>query len=92
MFVGMTLGAFFWGQIADRFGRKTAFMWTLMISGLHSWKFNFNLTLLLYLGIFGLAAAFSPNFYVLMALIFVMGFGIGGNLPCVLFFLRNHEF
>ncbi|MGJ9403158.1 MFS transporter [Arthrobacter sp. KK5.5] len=29
--IGMALGAFVWGTIADRVGRKTAFTWTLLI-------------------------------------------------------------
>ncbi|MEE1619840.1 MFS transporter [Zafaria sp. Z1313] len=32
--VGMALGAFAWGTIADRVGRKTAFTWTLLIFSL----------------------------------------------------------
>ena len=32
-------------------------------------------------GVFGLASAFSPNWYTLIIFLFLMGFGIGGNLP-----------
>ncbi|MFB0835898.1 MFS transporter [Arthrobacter halodurans] len=32
--IGMALGAFLWGTIADRVGRKTAFTWTLLIFSL----------------------------------------------------------
>ena len=63
-YVGMMVGAAFWGALSDRIGRKPAFSWTLSLTGL-----------------FGTLAAFSPNFGVLCTLFFLMGSGVGGNLP-----------
>ena len=63
-FVGMLLGATFWGTIADRIGRRRGFQLTVLIFAL-----------------FGTASAFSPNEWVLMALRFGAGFGLGGALP-----------
>jgi MFS family permease len=60
----MAIGSFFWGRISDKYGRKIAFMFTLMFAGL-----------------FGLAAAFAFDYYILLVFICGMGFGIGGNLP-----------
>ncbi len=34
--------------------------------------------------LFGMGAVFSVNFPMLVAMVFMMGFGIGGNLPVVI--------
>ena len=63
-FAGMFLGAWLWGIVADRIGRRSVFMWTVLLTGL-----------------FGTLAAFSPNLWVLLALRFLTGTGMGGTLP-----------
>lgn len=43
-------------------------------------KPTFNITLFV-TGAFGIASAFAPNFVVLCVLMFLLGTGLGGNLP-----------
>ncbi|MCI1901923.1 MAG: MFS transporter [Bifidobacteriaceae bacterium] len=63
-FVGMALGAWLGGLLADKFGRKTVFTVTLIIYGLAN----------------GVMAA-SVSLVMLLALRFVVGLGLGAELP-----------
>lgn len=63
-FVGMAIGAVFSGALADRFGRKTIFAWTLVIYSLAT-----------------AACAFAPNLTWLLLCRFIVGLGLGGQLP-----------
>mmetsp|Transcript_19665 Transcript_19665/g.27450 ORF Transcript_19665/g.27450 Transcript_19665/m.27450 type:complete len:508 (+) Transcript_19665:83-1606(+) len=83
-------------SVQREFGVKDwqiGFIGTALFSGMavgsHFWgrwsdttgrKFAFNSTLLL-AGAFGLSAAASPNFALLIVLYFFLGTGVGGNLP-----------
>ncbi|GGA50306.1 MFS transporter [Paenibacillus physcomitrellae] len=62
--VGMVFGAALAGIFADRFGRKTILLWTLLIFSVAS-------------GLSALAASFA----VLCLLRFIVGVGLGGELP-----------
>lgn len=62
--LGMALGAAISGIAADRFGRRTVILCTLVIYGTAS----------------GLAG-FSTSFEMLLAMRFLTGFGLGGELP-----------
>eukprot|EP00297_Palpitomonas_bilix_P000475 CAMPEP_0113912342 /NCGR_PEP_ID=MMETSP0780_2-20120614/28874_1 /TAXON_ID=652834 /ORGANISM="Palpitomonas bilix" /LENGTH=549 /DNA_ID=CAMNT_0000909291 /DNA_START=12 /DNA_END=1661 /DNA_ORIENTATION=- /assembly_acc=CAM_ASM_000599 len=62
VFLGMTFGAFTWGYLADRIGRKKSLASAIIVCLL-----------------FGVASAFSPNFWVLLAFRTVVGFGLGGS-------------
>ncbi|KAI9824705.1 MAG: hypothetical protein M1826_007283 [Phylliscum demangeonii] len=63
-FIGLCIGASFWGIASDIIGRRVAFNATLFLAG-----------------VFGLAAAASPNWVTACALYACMGVGVGGNLP-----------
>ncbi|MBX6351780.1 MAG: MFS transporter [Thermoflavifilum sp.] len=63
-FVGMALGSALAGLAADRFGRKSVFMWTLLIYSIAT----------------GLTA-FATGVAVFILLRFLVGFGLGGELP-----------
>ncbi|ANS75849.1 MFS transporter [Paenibacillus yonginensis] len=62
--IGMVFGAALAGIFADRFGRKTILLWTLLIFSVAS-------------GLSALAAGFT----VLCILRFIVGVGLGGELP-----------
>lgn len=62
--VGMAVGAAAAGILADKYGRKSVLLWTLVIFSLAS----------------GLSAL-ATGFAVLCLLRFVVGFGLGGELP-----------
>lgn len=62
--LGMALGAALSGMAADKWGRRTVVMSTLVIYGIAS-----------------ALAGFSANFPMLLALRFITGFGLGGELP-----------
>ncbi|KAH8895657.1 hexose transporter [Thozetella sp. PMI_491] len=64
-YVGLILGASFWGTTADMFGRKPAFNATIFIAG----------------GIFACAVAGTQNFVAFCALWAVIGTAAGGNVP-----------
>ncbi|KAL7415759.1 MFS general substrate transporter [Mrakia frigida] len=64
LYVGLILGASFFGMSADLVGRKLAWNATLLISG-----------------VFGMVAAASTNFNMWCAMLCLIGFGAGGNLP-----------
>lgn len=70
--VGMILGAFILGHLADRMGRKK----TLLIS-------------LLIFSIGNAFLAFSPNFYMFLVIRFVVGIGLGGELPVAATFISD---
>jgi putative MFS transporter len=63
-FLGMAVGSALAGLLADRFGRKTVFMWTLLIYSIAT----------------GLTA-FAWGVGIFMVLRFLVGFGLGGELP-----------
>lgn len=63
-FVGMAVGSALAGQLADRFGRKNIFMWTLLIYSIAT----------------GLTA-FAWGVGSFLVLRFLVGFGLGGELP-----------
>ncbi|KAA8730862.1 MFS transporter [Acinetobacter qingfengensis] len=63
-FIGMAIGAVFAGGLADRFGRKTIFAWTLLIYSLAT-----------------ACCAFAPNLTWLLIFRFIVGLGLGGQLP-----------
>ncbi|CAM3733877.1 MFS transporter [Alicyclobacillus pomorum] len=63
-FLGMAVGSALAGLLADRFGRKTMFMWTLLIYSVAT----------------GLTA-FAWGIGIFMVLRFLVGFGLGGELP-----------
>ncbi|GMA51966.1 MFS transporter [Alicyclobacillus contaminans] len=63
-FVGMAVGSALAGLLADRFGRKTMFMWTLLVYSIAT----------------GLTA-FAWGIGILMVFRFLVGFGLGGELP-----------
>jgi putative MFS transporter len=62
--LGALIGAIFWGMVADRVGRRTALIWTILLYTLtnliqtHAWSY--------------------PQFTITC---FVMGFGVGGEIP-----------
>lgn len=62
--IGMAVGALVFGIFADRVGRKSVFVWTLIIFSVGS-------------GI----SAFASSLAIFMALRFVIGMGLGGELP-----------
>lgn len=65
--LGTTLGALFWGRVADRIGRRPAFLWTVVTFSVAT----------------GLCAAVPEGAWLLFALLrVVVGFGVGG-LPVV---------
>ncbi|SFS11322.1 MFS transporter, putative metabolite:H+ symporter [Agrococcus baldri] len=65
--LGTTLGALFWGRVADRIGRKPTFLWTVVTFSVAT----------------GLCAAVPEGAWLLLALLrVVVGFGVGG-LPVV---------
>ncbi|MCL6597533.1 MAG: MFS transporter [Alicyclobacillus macrosporangiidus] len=63
-FIGMAVGAALAGLLADRFGRKAVFMWTLLIYSVAT----------------GLTA-FAWGVGIFYVLRFLVGFGLGGELP-----------
>ncbi|WP_067930848.1 MFS transporter [Alicyclobacillus kakegawensis] len=63
-FIGMAIGSAFAGSLADRFGRRTVFMWTILIYSLAT----------------GLTA-FAGSLAVFIVLRFLVGLGLGGELP-----------
>lgn len=63
-FVGMAIGAVTAGHIADRIGRKTVFIVTLVIYSLAT-----------------ALCAFAPNLTWLLVFRFIVGIGLGGQLP-----------
>jgi len=64
--VGLLVGALASGYIADVWGRKRVFQFTLLVYS-----------------VFTALSALSPNILVLMALRFIAGIGMGGELPVV---------
>lgn len=63
-FIGMAIGSAAAGLFADRFGRRSVFMWTLLIYSLAT----------------GLTA-FATGVGIFIVLRFLVGFGLGGELP-----------
>jgi len=61
VFAGQFIGGLFWGPIADRFGRRKAFIACICI-----------------ISSAGVGASFAPNYPVLLCLLMMNGFGIGG--------------
>lgn len=62
--IGMAVGAAMAGMLADRFGRKAIFLWTLLVYSIAT----------------GLSAL-AVGFLSLIALRFIVGWGLGGELP-----------
>lgn len=62
--IGMAVGAFIFGMMADRFGRRSIFIFTLLLFSIAS----------------GLSA-FASNLTLLLILRFLIGMGLGGELP-----------
>lgn len=62
--LGMAIGAALSGMVADKWGRKTVVMLTLIIYGVSS-----------------AVSGFAMNYPMLLALRFLTGFGLGGELP-----------
>lgn len=62
--IGMAVGAFVFGVLADKIGRKTVFIWTLLLFSIAS----------------GLSA-FTTTLAVFLLLRFLVGMGLGGELP-----------
>ncbi|EIJ78067.1 major facilitator superfamily permease [Bacillus methanolicus PB1] len=62
--IGMAVGAFLFGLLADRIGRKTVFILTLLLFSLGSG-----------------ASAFVTSLSVFLVLRFLIGMGLGGELP-----------
>lgn len=62
--IGMAVGAFLFGLLADRIGRKHVFIITLLLFSLGSG-----------------AAAFTTSFSIFLILRFLIGMGLGGELP-----------
>lgn len=63
-FIGMAIGSALAGLLADRFGRKQVFMWTLLLYSIMT----------------GLTA-FAPGVAIFLLLRFLVGVGLGGELP-----------
>lgn len=63
-FIGMAIGSALAGLLADRFGRRNMFMWTLLIYSLATG-----------------ATALAGGVGIFVALRFLVGFGLGGELP-----------
>ncbi|MBY4948361.1 MFS transporter [Cupriavidus respiraculi] len=63
-FVGMLIGAFVFGRLADRIGRRPVLMTAVLVDAAC-----------------GVASAFAPDLWWLMALRFLTGIGVGGTLP-----------
>jgi len=61
VFAGQFVGGLFWGPIADRFGRRKAFICCICI-----------------ISSAGVLSSFAPNYPVLLSLLMMNGFGIGG--------------
>jgi len=61
VFAGQFVGGLFWGPIADRFGRRKAFICCICV-----------------ISSAGVLASFAPNYPVLLFLLMMNGFGIGG--------------
>ena len=65
--LGTTLGALFWGRLADKIGRKPTFLWTVITFSVAT----------------GLCAAVPDGAWLLLAFLrVIVGFGVGG-LPVV---------
>ncbi|MBL5849355.1 MFS transporter [Bacillus sporothermodurans] len=62
--IGMAVGAFLFGLLADRIGRKHVFIITLLLFSLGSG-----------------ASAFTTSFSIFLILRFLIGMGLGGELP-----------
>ncbi|GIN84309.1 MFS transporter [Heyndrickxia sporothermodurans] len=62
--IGMAVGAFLFGILADRIGRKQVFIITLLLFSLGSG-----------------ASAFTTSFSIFLILRFLIGMGLGGELP-----------
>ncbi|HYK73600.1 MAG TPA: MFS transporter [Pseudoneobacillus sp.] len=62
--IGMAVGAFIFGIMADRIGRKSVFILTLLLFSLGSG-----------------ASAFATSLSVFLILRFIIGMGLGGELP-----------
>ena len=58
MFIGMLIGGYIWGGLADISGRRTVFILCLFFNSF-----------------FAFVSAFSPNYYYLLGLRFLSGFG-----------------
>mgnify|MGYP002214561417 CR=1 FL=1 len=61
---GMTIGGFVFGRFADLYGRRPAYITTVLITATS-----------------GVIQSFSVNYEMLVALKFISGIGLGGNLP-----------
>lgn len=62
--VGMAVGAVLGGYLADRFGRRPVFLYTLVV-----------------FGAFSFGSAFASGIGLMLALRFLMGVGLGAELP-----------
>ncbi len=72
--IGMAIGATLGGILADRFGRKPIFLYTLLIFGLAT-----------------AGSAFSTGFIMMFAFRFIIGLGIGAELPVASTLVSEHS-
>lgn len=72
--IGMAIGATIGGILADRFGRKPIFLYTLLIFGLAT-----------------AGSAFSTGFIMMFVFRFIIGLGIGAELPVASTLVSEHS-
>lgn len=70
VFIGELLGSIIWGFIADKNGRKFAFLLACFI-----------------ISLCGVLSAFAPSYIWLLLLRFLVGFGVGGGMFIILYYI-----
>ena len=82
LYVGLIIGAYTWGILADLIGRRLSFnvrfVFLCSFRVFDSDEISLQITLFI-AGVFGIAAGGAPNFVAYAALVACLGFGTGGK-------------